>query len=894
MSDQGKSPGKPQKPEPEAASTSRGAGPRESAPSAEPGSSTSPEAQARERGGYDPQAIEARWQAYWEKTGLHTTDLAQTENKYYTLMMFPYPSAEGLHTGNVFAFTGVDIQGRFRRLLGRNVFEPIGFDAFGIHSENFALKVGTHPMRLIPSNVANFRRQLKRMGLMVDWLREVLTTDPDYYRWTQWIFIKLFERGLAYRAKAPVNWCPACQTVIADEQVIGGYCERHPDALVEKRDMEQWFFRITDYAQRLLDNLSWIDWSETTKRAQTNWIGRSEGAELRFPVPGRPDSIRVFTTRPDTVFGATYMVLSPENPLVDELTAPDRRSQVAEYRESARLKNAIERMDAGREKTGVDIGARAINPATGQQIPIWISDYVLMGYGTGAIMAVPAHDARDHEFALKFGLPIIEVVQRPADLEFGPGGSKPGSDAPAPGSESGQPRPVAPVPGSATTLPESDGAGADECYTGEGTMVNSGPFTGLPSPEAWKAIVRHLGEKGLAEPRIQYRLRDWCISRQRYWGPPIPMIHCDQCGIVPVPEKDLPVRLPEVEDFRPTGTGVSPLARVESFYHVDCPRCGGRARRDTDVNDNFLDSAWYFLRYPSARDDKQAWDPETTRRWLPVDFYIGGNEHAVLHLLYTRFLCMAFHDMGLIEFEEPFVRFRAHGLLIKDGAKMSKSRGNVVTPDAYVAQYGADTFRTNLMFLGPYEEGGDFRDAGIVGVYRFLERVHRWVLEELPVYPKGSLPHEAQIKLHQTIQKMTKDLASLSYNTAVAALMECLNAIRGVPVRDAFAAESFAIMLAPFAPHLAEEIWKALGKPPSIFQARWPAFDPALTVEEAVEVAVQVNGKMRGTIQVPRDSREEQVRAAALAVPRIAAHVEGKSLRKVFFVPNRLINLIVG
>ncbi len=823
----------------------------------------------RDSRGYDPQRIESRWQAFWEEKGLNTPDLDGARNKYYTLMMFPYPSAEGLHVGNVFAFTGVDIQARYRRLLGHEVFEPIGFDAFGIHSENFALKVGTHPMRLIPNNIANFRRQLKRMGLMVDWTREVSTTDPSYYRWTQWIFLKLYERGLAYRAKAPVNWCPECQTVISNEQVIDGFCERHPEARVEKREMEQWFFRITDYAQKLLDDLGWIDWSETTKRAQINWIGRSEGAELRFPVPGRAEPIRVFTTRPDTVYGATYVVLSPENPLVDELAAPEKRAEIAAYREEARAKDAIERMDAGREKTGVMIGAQALNPATGQPVPIWISDYVLMGYGTGAIMAVPAHDTRDHEFALKFGLPIIEVVRRPA--------GEPGSE-----------------PGSEQDSEQDSGQRGAECYTGEGLMTNSGPFTGMASPEAWEKIVALLGEKGLAEPRVQYRLRDWCISRQRYWGPPIPMIHCERCGIVPVPEKDLPVLLPETEDFRPTGTGISPLARIESFYHVECPKCGGPARRDTDVNDNFLDSAWYFLRYPSAHDTEHAWDPERTRKWLPVDFYIGGNEHAVLHLLYTRFLCLAFHDMGLIAFEEPFTRFRAHGLLIKDGAKMSKSRGNVVNPDSYVAQYGADTFRTNLMFLGPYEEGGDFREAGIVGVYRFLERVHRWYAAELPAHPAGELPREGRIKLHQTIQKLTRDLEALSYNTAVAALMECLNTLRGFAVRDRFAAESFAVMLAPFAPHLAEEVWEMLGNPPSVVEARWPRFDPALTVEDEVEIAVQVNGKMRGAVQVPRDSVEDTVRTAALAVPKIAAHTEGKSLRKVFFVPNRLINLIVG
>jgi leucyl-tRNA synthetase len=821
---------------------------------------------------YDPQKIERKWQTYWEKTGFNTPDLDAARSPFYTLMMFPYPSAEGLHVGNCFAFTGVDIQGRYRRLLGHDVFEPIGFDAFGIHSENYALKIGVHPTRLIPNNVANFRRQLKRIGLMVDWSREVSTIDPEYYRWTQWIFLQLYQHGLAYRAVAPVNWCPACATVISDEQVISGFCERHPEARVERRDMQQWFFRITAYAQRLLDNLSWIDWSETTRRAQINWIGRSVGAELCFPVSGRSEPIRVFTTRPDTVFGATYMVLAPENPLVDELARDERRAEIEAYRLEAKSKNAAERMDAGRDKTGVFIGAHAVNPATAQAIPIWISDYVLMGYGTGAIMAVPAHDTRDFEFATKFGLPIVEVIGRP-DGE--------GAGETTDGKERGG-------------VGETSESGAHECYAGEGIMMNSGSFDGLPSPEAWEKIIAFLGERDLAEPKVQYRLRDWCISRQRYWGPPIPMIHCPTCDIVPVPEEDLPVLLPEVEDFRPLGTGVSPLARVESFYHVTCPRCGGPARRDTDVNDNFLDSAWYFLRYPSARDGGHAWDPERTKKWLPVDFYIGGNEHAVLHLMYTRFLCMAFHDMGLTHFEEPFKRFRAHGLLIKDGNKMSKSRGNVVNPDSLVAQYGADTFRTNLMFLGPYEEGGDFREAGIVGVFRFLDRVHRWYTEELPNHPVQELPREGRIKLHQTIQKVGRDIEALSYNTAVAALMECHNALRGYAVKDSFAADSFAVMLAPFAPHLAEEIWESLGHRPSICAARWPVFDPALTVEETVEVAVQVNGKMRGTVTVPRDATQDMVQAAALAVERIRAHTEGKTPRKVFFVPNRLINIIAN
>lgn len=802
---------------------------------------------------YDPQQVEDRWREYWEQNRTNVTDLEGAERPFYNLMMFPYPSAEGLHVGNVFAFTGADIQGRFHRMRGYQVFEPMGFDAFGIHSENYAIKVGTHPARLIPSNINNFRRQLRMMGLMFDWSREVQTTDPFYYRWTQWIFLKLYEKGLAYRAKAPVNWCPDCKTVLADEQVVGGNCERHSDTPVEKRDTEQWFFRITDYAQRLLDNLATIDWSKTTRQAQIHWIGRSEGTEIDFGIEGRSEILRVFTTRADTLYGATYMVLAPEHPLVPDLTAQSVKDEVEEYRKASRAKADIERLDAGREKTGICLGTNAINPGTGKPIPIWISDYVLMGYGTGAIMAVPAHDERDFEFATKFELPIIPVIF-PEDTE--------------------------PLP--------------DEAYIGEGILGNSGPFDGTPSLEAMTKVTEYLDEKGIGRAKINYRLRDWCISRQRYWGPPIPMTYCDSCGVVPVPEEDLPVVLPEIEDFQPDASGKSPLARAAEWYHVPCPKCGGEARRETDVSDTFLDSAWYFLRYPSAERDDVSWEPERTKKWLPVNLYIGGNEHAVLHLMYTRFLCMVFGDMGLTDFEEPFHRFRAHGLLIEEGAKMSKSRGNVITPDQYVAEYGADTLRMYLMFVGPYEEGGNFLDRGIIGIRRFLDRVWRWIVEERPALPGGELPLEANQKLHQTIEKVTKDTEALQYNTAIAAMMELLNSLRDVPVADNSSGEALVRLLAPYAPHLAEELWSELGHEPSVFDAGWPEYDPALTLEDKVDIAVQVNGKLRGTVHVARGTKQDDVHEAAAANERVAAHLEGKTIRKVFFVPDRLINIVVG
>ena len=574
-------------------------------------------------------------------------------------MMFPYPSAEGLHVGNLFAFTGNDVYGRFQRLIGHNVFEPLGYDAFGIHSENYALKVGVHPMDLIPRNIANFQRQLESAGLMVDWRYTLATTDPNYYKWTQWLFLKLFEQGLAYRKTAAVNWCPSCKTVLANEQVVsGGFCERCGTE-VEQRLLEQWFFRISDYAPRLLENLDHIDWSETTKTAQRNWIGRSEGAELEFEtrkVGGEKCEIRVFTTRPDTIFGATYMVLAPEHPLVESLTTAKERKKIEAYRERTTKQDLVARKTST-DKTGAFTGSYAINPATGMEIPIWISDYVLMEYGTGAIMGVPGHDQRDFDFAKEFDLPIVRVVCGERE------------DANAPLAE-------------AFTQCES------------GTLVNSGVFDGYEVEPAKKAIVEYLAKAGSAKPVVHYRLHDWCISRQRYWGPPIPIIYCDDCGIVPVPEKDLPVVLPFIEDFKPDDSGVSPLARHEEWYRVACPKCGKTGRRETDVSDNFLDNSWYFLRYPSVGRDDVPFEKTVTKKWLPVTSYIGGNEHAVLHLLYSRFITMVLNEAGYLEFEEPFTRFRAHGHIIREGAKMSKTQGNIVNPDEYIEHWGADVPRT--------------------------------------------------------------------------------------------------------------------------------------------------------------------------------------------------------
>jgi len=819
---------------------------------------------------YNPAVVERKWQARWDEQGVNswTDDALLTAQKpFYNLMMFPYPSAEGLHVGNIYAFTGADIYGRFKRLQGFSVFEPIGFDAFGIHSENFALKQGVHPSELIPRNIERFTRQLRRVGLMYDWDHTVDTTDPSYYRWTQWIFLQLYKNGLAEKKAAPVNWCPSCNTVLANEQVVGGECERCGTP-VEMRFLSQWFFRITDYAGRLLENLKWIDWSETTRKAQENWIGRSEGAELEFPIarqkvaedrhaaaqihPEKP-VIRVFTTRPDTVFGATYMVLAPEHPLVERITTDDRREAVDAYRKQASAQDLVTRKKTDKTKTGVDTGARAVNPATGQEIPVWIADYVLMEYGTGAIMAVPGHDERDFEFATQFNLPIVRVV------------AAEGEDASTP---------------------------LTEAYTGPGRLVNSGQFDGMEVEESKRAVTAWLAGKGLAEARVNYRLHDWTISRQRYWGPPIPILYCDQCGTVPVPEDQLPVLLPQIADYKPDASGVSPLARHEEWYITECPSCGGKARRETDVSDTFLDSAWYFLRYPSARRDDVPFDPAVTRHWLPVNSYIGGNEHAVLHLLYARFVTMALKDFGLIGFEEPFVRFRAHGLIIKEGAKMSKSRGNVVVPDDYIAHWGADTIRTYLMFLGPYQEGGDFRDQGLTGPYNFLNRLWDTVLssEEGPIDPA------VEQKLHATIKKVTDDTEALSYNTAIAAMMEYLNTVRaGGRTPERAAVEPLVRLIAPYAPHVAEELWERLGNADSIFRtAAWPEYDAAKAVADTVEFVVQVNGKVRARMAMSRGITEDAARDAALADEHVRRFIDGKQVRKTIFVPDRLLNLVVG
>ncbi len=808
---------------------------------------------------YAPSEVEAKWQARWIAERTNEPDLDHAARPYYNLMMFPYPSAEGLHVGNLFAFTGADVFGRFRRMQGWDVFEPIGFDAFGIHSENFALKVGMHPADLIPRNIENFTRQLRSMGGMYAWDHAFSTTDPEYYRWTQWVFLQLFKRGLAYRKNGAVNWCPGCKTVLSNEQVIGGECERCGSP-VEQRVLEQWYFRITDYAVRLLANLDdseKMDWSASTTLAQKNWLGRSEGAELRFAVAGSDAVITVYTTRPDTIFGATFMVLAPEHPLVDVLTTDAQQGAVAAYRAQASAKDLTARRIGDREKTGVATGGMAINPATGEPVPVWIADYVLMEYGTGAIMAVPGHDERDFAFATTHGLPIVRVV---------------------------------------APIGEAEPAPLTEAFTdlGSARIVNSGQFDGMPADDAKQAITAWLEGEGAAEAKVQFRLYDWCISRQRYWGPPIPIIHCDDCGAVPVPEDQLPVVLPRIEDFRPDDSGVSPLARHAEWYFVDCPTCGRKARRETDVSDTFLDSAWYFLRYPCTDIHDRPFDRARLDRWMPVARYIGGNEHAVLHLLYARFITMVLHDAGLVGTEEPFREFRAHGLIIKDGAKMSKSRGNVVNPDDYITKWGADTFRTYLMFLGPFQEGGDFRDAGISGPRRYLDKV--WDLVTTAADPDcrdAEIRRDVMVKWNQTIKKVTEAIEELHYNTAIAAQMELVGLLREQHCAEHGIVTDLVKMIAPFAPHFAEECWERLGHRSSVFDARWPTWDEALTVDDMVTVAVQVNGRTRATVTLARGASEDDARNAAMADASVARHLADREIRKVIWVPGRMLSFVV-
>lgn len=790
---------------------------------------------------YQHTDIESKWQEKWKTDKLFSLDMDKALNPYYALMMFPYPSAEGLHVGNMYPFTGTDIFARFKRMKGFNVFEPIGLDGFGIHSENYALKINQHPMELSKITEERFYRQLLMIGNAFDWNRTVETYKPNYYKWTQWLFLQMYKRGLAYRKKAEVNWCPNCQTVLADEQVITGECERCSSKVI-KKELEQWFFKITHYADKLLKNLEWIDWSERVKLAQHNWIGQSEGTLIKF------DSLEVFTTRPDTVFGATFLVISPENPLLNNFVEPEYAPEVKKYIEQAKKKSDTERKE-NKNKTGVFTGSYIKNPLTEEKIPVWVADYVLKGYGTGAIMAVPAHDVRDFEFAKKYNLPIKQVINTPNDDQ---------------------------------SLP----------YEGDGNLINSGEYTNISSSEAKEKISIYLEEHQLGKKETHYHLRDWLISRQRYWGPPIPIIYCNNCGIVPVPEENLPVELPYIENFRPTGK--SPLASVSEFINVTCPKCKGSAKRETDVSDTFLDSSWYFLRYPSTEFNDCPFDQKRTQKWLPVDIYIGGPEHALLHLLYTRFITMALKDFGFIDFEEPFKQFRAHGHILAEGAKMSKSKGNVINPDKYIKEYGADTLRMYLMFMGPITEGGDFRDIAVGGIYRFLERV--WSLFDKIRKDHPDLS-SAELKImHKTIKKAGEDIENLKFNTAIAALMEWLNHLSRREQISGTEYQTFLLLLAPIAPHITEELWSMLGQPYSIHQQPWPEFNPDFLEEEQVLIVVQINGKVRDQLKISRDqiNNQEQIEKAAKESIKVQKFLKGKQIIKTIYIPGKILSFVLA
>jgi len=809
-------------------------------------------------------SIDKKWQKKWEETKIYDFDINNPGEKLYVLEMFSYPSGSNLHAGHWFNYGPVDSWARMKRMQGYNVFQPMGFDAFGLPAENYAIKTGIHPKDSTLKNIETMEAQLKAMGAMFNWENEVVTCVPEYYKWTQWVFLKLYEKGLAYRKKAPVNWCPSCNTVLANEQVVEDACERCGTP-VTKKDLTQWFLKITDYADELLEMLDDLDWPEKTKAMQKHWIGKSIGSEVTFKVADKDLSFNVFTTRVDTLFGVTYVVLAPENPLVDEITTDEYKEQVEAYKEAAKKQSEIERQSLTREKTGVFTGSYAINPVNGKQVPIWVSDYVLATYGTGAVMAVPAHDERDYAFATKFNLPIEKVI---------------------------------------------DG-GTEELFTEDGILVNSGEFDGLPSAEAREAIVAKLEKMNLGRKKVNYRLRDWLVSRQRYWGAPIPIIHCEKCGTVPVPEDQLPVELPYDVEFTPDGK--SPLAKCDAFMHTTCPKCGGEALRDPDTLDTFVCSSWYYLRYPDNKNSEKAFDPEIINKILPVDKYVGGPEHACMHLLYARFITKALRDMGYLNFDEPFLSLTHQGLILgPDGQKMSKSKGNTISPDDYISQYGSDVFRLYLMFGFAYEEGGAWSDDGIKSIARFVDRAERILDNSIEAIKAGGskttidkAEKELNYWRHNAIKGVTEDAEKLQFNTAIARIMEFTNALsKYLQVADKNtnflkeAIEDYIKLLAPFAPHFSEEMWNTLNpnedsKAYSVFNAKWPVFDPAALVKDEVEIAIQVNGKIKNKIMIAADLSEEEIKTAALEDSSIKAITEGKTIVKVIVIKGRLVNIVV-
>lgn len=808
---------------------------------------------------YNPSEIEPKWQATWQSTGAFIADDASDAQKFYISCMFPYPSGAGMHTGHAFEHAIVDASARFERAHGKNVMNPMGWDTFGLPAENYAIKTGTSPTQATQTNIGNFKNQLRRMGSSIDWTREINTSDPEYYRWTQWIFTKFFERGLAYQKQSAQWWCPVDKTVLANEQVESGKCWRCGSDVV-KKSMKQWFFKITDYADALLDEIPSLDWPDKIKSAQTNWIGKSQGADIEFNVPTSDDNITVFSTRPDTLFGATFVVLAPEHPLAQILAAGDAKQSTMDYIAAAIKKSEVERMSDTKEKTGVFTGSYAINPVTGEKVPIWVADYVLAGYGSGAVMAVPAHDERDYAFAQKFDLPIINVIDKPEN---------------------------------------DDSTGV---YNGEGLLVNSGKFDGMPTSDAREEIVKWLEQNNIGRGTITYKMRDWLISRQRYWGAPIPIIHCPDHGAVAVPDDQLPVLLPEVKEYAPTGDGKSVLAHQTDWVNTTCPTCGGAAQRETDTMDGYACSSWYLLRYTDPHNDNQAWDPALANAWAPVDQYVGG-DHAVAHLLYVRFWTHVFHDMELLAFKEPVKKLIYHGYInAEDGTKMSKSKGNVIDPLDIIDQgYGADTLRTYLLFMGPIEFDSPWDTKGIAGIYRFLNRV--WVLtqEFLDSDKLDKAPHDADVVRlqHKTTRKVTDDYTTQGYNTAIAGLMEMVNELYKYKVdgfSDATWREALGVLirlLAPFAPHVAAELWQQLGNDSTIEAAGWPAWDTALMTSDTLTIIVQVNGKLRAKMTVPADADADTIKSQACSEPNVIKFLESKQPTKVIYIPGRLVNIVL-
>ena len=795
---------------------------------------------------YNFKQIEKKWKNNWEANPINVND--GKKPKYYCLDMFPYPSGSGLHVGHWRGYVISDVWSRYKLMNGYYVIHPMGWDAFGLPAENYAIEQGVHPRESTEENVANFKRQLDEISAIYDWDMEVNTTDPDYYKWTQWIFVKMFEAGLAYQKEMPINWCPSCKTGLANEEVIGGECERcHSE--VTKKNLNQWMLKITKYADRLLNDLDKLDWPEKVKKMQSEWIGKSYGAEVDFPVVGLDENIRVYTTRPDTLYGATFMVLAPEHDLAVKVASPEKKEEVEKYIMASSMRSSVDRMQ-DKEKTGVFTGSYAINPMTKEQIPIWISDYVLVDYGTGAIMCVPAHDERDFEFASKFDIPIVQVISKDGKEEE-----------------------------------------LSQAYLEPGVLINSDKWNGMKSDKALNEILDYLEDEGIGKKTVNYKLRDWIFSRQRYWGEPIPIIHCDDCGPVAVPEEDLPVVLPEVKNYQPTGTGESPLAAIDEWVNTECPKCGKAAKRETNTMPQWAGSSWYFLRYVDNKNDKELISKEKAEKYLPVDMYVGGVEHAVLHLLYARFYTKLLYDIDAIDFDEPFLRLFNQGMIIKDGAKMSKSKGNVVSPDELVEDYGRDSLRMYELFVGPPELDAEWDDRGIEGVYRFINRVYNLILNN-----KDKLV-DATDEMVKVRNRMTYDitnrLESFSLNTVISGFMEYNNKLIDIAKEsgglDKETMETAVILLAPFAPHVSEDLWEALGNTKTVFENSWPEYDEDKMKESKIEIAIQLNGKTRGTIMVEAEASKEEVLEAAKEA--LADRLTGDIIKEIY-VPGRIVNIV--